>query len=644
MIDLNRIWPGWQIEELIGQGAYGKVYRIRRDEMGERYYAALKVIEIPADDAEVQALITMGMDHLSIRDYFEGTARSITNEIKLMESLKSAPNVVYIEEHYLEEHKDGIGWTILLRMELLESLRKYQRRVGDPDISETVKIGKNICDAITCCESKHIIHRDIKPENIFRNDFGIYKLGDFGIARQMENTKSAYSQKGTGAYMAPEVNRGEKYDHTVDIYSLGIMLYQFLNKQRMPFLPTDSNKITPQMLEDAQYRRLSGEPLPAPSDAPPALSKIILKACDPNPSRRYRNAAQFKEALMAWESGKDVPETDGMEDNTVPNAPVHWVNTEAEQKKQEKSPYIRKEEVPEAKPDETSLKTEPQKTSGNSRKLLVPIAAAAVCIVIVLGVLISRGNKGNASSGDSTSASSAVSAQADAESEVILDPDAMTYKEFCEAEDGADVTVAGVISMKSEYYNNGVSFYLQDSNGGYYVYDMPCTEVEYEQLEPGTAVKVNGCKAVWNGEEEIIIATCEIIEGDIDEWSTELCSVRDESVLKNMKNFRVSGLEFIIEPITDISGSEKAFLYGPDGTASAGEDIYFNAVSVPWDESNTPLHLQFCVETVFVPASDPVYKTAETLQIGDHIYLEGYLFWYEGPNPWVSSLVITEQQ
>ena len=89
MIDIGKIWPGWEIEELIGQGSYGRVYRVRREEMGERYYAALKVIEIPQDEAEIASLMSMGMDNLSIRDYYEETAKNITAEIRLMETLKS---------------------------------------------------------------------------------------------------------------------------------------------------------------------------------------------------------------------------------------------------------------------------------------------------------------------------------------------------------------------------------------------------------------------------------------------------------------------------------------------------------------------------------------------------------------------------
>lgn len=304
MVELSHVMPGWEIEEMIGKGAYGTVYRIKKEELGYTYYAALKVIELPSDEKEVSSLQSMGMDENSVRSYYEGTAREIANEIRIMESLKSAGNIVHVEEHALIPKENGVGWTILIRMELLESLRNYQLRVGPPDVRETVKIGKDICTALQCCNEKGIIHRDVKPDNVFRNEFGMYKLGDFGIARQMQNTLAAYSQKGTMGFLAPEVYRGGYYDNTVDIYSLGVMLYTFLNRLRPPFVDADINNLTAKTMEDANARRLSGEQLPPPADASPQLAWVILKACHPDPRSRFQSALEFRKALESCEEGE----------------------------------------------------------------------------------------------------------------------------------------------------------------------------------------------------------------------------------------------------------------------------------------------------------------------------------------------------
>lgn len=305
MADINDIWEGWHAEELLGHGAYGKVYRMSRSEFGHTSYAAAKLIEIPQDASEITSLANMGMDNLSIRSYFESTARNIVNEIAVMDSLKGAHNVVAIEDYKLVEHEDSIGWTICIRMELLQSLTDYQKASGPPSVEETVRIGIDICNALICCEERGVIHRDVKPENIFRSTFGDYKLGDFGISRQIESsTKSVYSQKGTGPYMAPEVVRGQRYSGNVDVYSLGIMLYRFLNKMRFPFLPPAPQPFTADDVERASFRRLSGDELPPPCEADEALSEIVLKACQADPGKRYKSAIELHADLTALREGR----------------------------------------------------------------------------------------------------------------------------------------------------------------------------------------------------------------------------------------------------------------------------------------------------------------------------------------------------
>ena len=109
---------------------------------------------------------------------------------------------------------------------------------------ETIKLGIDLCKALEYCQQLNIIHRDIKPENIFVSRFGDFKLGDFGIARELEKTMSSLSKKGTYSYMAPEMYKGERYDNSVDIYSLGIVLYKIMNKNRLPFLNLEKQLIT----------------------------------------------------------------------------------------------------------------------------------------------------------------------------------------------------------------------------------------------------------------------------------------------------------------------------------------------------------------------------------------------------------------
>ena len=90
-----------------------------------------------------------------------------------------------------------------------------------------------------------------------------------------------------------------------------------------------------------------------------------------------------------------------------------------------------------------------------------------------------------------------------------------------------------------------------------------------------------------------------------------------------------------VEPSTDANGNEAAFLYSWDGSGSQGDDLYFN-VSVNGETYN------FCVESYLCGADTDVYKAVEALQVGDVINAEGFLYWYEGVNPHITSVTVAE--
>ncbi len=294
--ELEQYWPGWKITGQLGQGSFGTVYRIERENFGHIYEAALKVITIPQDQSEVESIRNDGMDEHSVTMYFKSIVEDIVSEFELMSQLKGNSNIVSYEDHIVIPNADRIGWNIYIRMELLTPLYTHVRNNGIT-IRNIIKLGIDICKALELCQKCNIIHRDIKPENIFVSPLGSFKLGDFGIARQMEKTMSAMSKKGTYAYMAPEVYRGNKYNSTVDIYSLGIVLYRFLNNNRTPFLPPSPQPIRYQDKERANIKRMAGDPMPKPCNAEGRLSEIVLKACAFDPKDRYESALDLRKAL-----------------------------------------------------------------------------------------------------------------------------------------------------------------------------------------------------------------------------------------------------------------------------------------------------------------------------------------------------------
>ena len=281
------VWPEWELIEKIGEGSFGKVYKAKRTERGRSFYSAIKIISIPASKGELDSVRSEMNNEQSTREYFRNLVEDCVQEIYTMEHFCGNSHVVSFEDFKVVEYLDEIGWDISIRMEYLTSFMDYCTGKELTE-KEVIKLGCDLAMALIYCRKLNIIHRDVKPENIFVSRFGDFKLGDFGIAREQAHTMSNMSKKGTYSYMAPEIYKGEKYDSSIDIYSLGIVLYKLMNHNRLPFLSLDKQLITYRDKETALARRMAGEKMPVPVNASAAFSHIILKACAYEPGKRYR--------------------------------------------------------------------------------------------------------------------------------------------------------------------------------------------------------------------------------------------------------------------------------------------------------------------------------------------------------------------
>lgn len=307
-------WGEWTVDSLLGEGTFGKVFRIVRNEFGHTYESALKVIRVPQSEAELNSIRNEGMEEDSVTTYFRSMVDEIVGEFTMMSELRGHSNIVSYEDHSVTPLTDSFGWEICIRMELLTPLYKYLKG-HTLTIRDIITLGIDMCKALEVCQKFNLIHRDIKPENIFVSNMDTFKLGDFGIARQMEKTISGMSKKGTYSYMAPEVYKGQPYNSTVDIYSLGIVLYRFLNNNRTPFLPPYPQSIKYNDRELANIRRMSGDPIPPPSNAQGRLAEIVLKACSYDPKDRYERPEEMRRALESilyseYEAGIIYPSGD----------------------------------------------------------------------------------------------------------------------------------------------------------------------------------------------------------------------------------------------------------------------------------------------------------------------------------------------
>lgn len=210
----------------------------------------------------------------------------------------------------------------------------------------------------------------------------------------------------------------------------------------------------------------------------------------------------------------------------------------------------------------------------------------------------------------------------------------MTYEEYAAAAVDSQVVVETYVQAKQSWWENKATFYTQDKDGAYFIYDMPCSEEDYKKLTPGTKIKVTGYKAEWSGEFEIIDATFEIEEGNYVAKAEDVTSLLGKDELIDKQNQFVSFKGMTVEAAgKDDAGNDVAYLYSWDGSGQDGDDLYFK-VSLDGQTYS------FVVESYLCDNTTDVYKAVKDLKIGDTVDMEGFLYWYEGANPHITSITV----
>ena len=194
----------------------------------------------------------------------------------------------------------------------------------------------------------------------------------------------------------------------------------------------------------------------------------------------------------------------------------------------------------------------------------------------------------------------------------------MTYAEFIAAEVDAEVAIEAYVQATQSWWDNKITIYLQDLDGGYFAYEVTCSEADAAKLTKGTKVRVKGIKADWKGEVEVMNGTLEILDGT---WVAEATDVTallgTDDLIKHQNKFvTIKGLT--ISAISYKNGEP-------------GDDIYV-------DFTKDGKTYSFCVERYLTGPDTDVYKAFADLKAGDVVDIEGFLYWYEAPNTHITSV------
>lgn len=254
----------------------------------------------------------------------------------------------------------------------------------------------------------------------------------------------------------------------------------------------------------------------------------------------------------------------------------------------------------------------------------------------------------SASESEAESESEAVESESETESETVEESavtdeadvkgeGVMTYEEYVAAELDTEVVIEAYVQAKQSWWEDTATVYTQDKDGAYFIYNMGCSAEDYEKLTVGTKIKVTGYKAEWSGEVEIIDATFEILEGNYVAEALDVTDLLGTDELIAHQNEFVSFKGMTVEAAgQDADGNDVVFLYNWDGSGQDGNDLYFN-VSLN-GETYT-----FTVESYLCDNTTDVYAAVKELKIGDVIDMDGFLYWYEGANPHITSVTVVAE-
>jgi len=264
-------------------------------ERNQQTKCIVKIISTPATQSQLDALLLSGAytDAQSALNYFQTVADGIADEAKILHRLSQLEGFFSYLNWQIVPMTDGVGFDVYTLSEYRKTLFKLLKGDNLTHLA-ALNLGLDMCTALAVCRRIGYLYVNLKPENIYLSDNNTWKIGDIGFVRLDSLKYASLPERYRSEYTAPEIEDAfAALNTTLDVYALGIILYRIFNGNQLP----------------ANLGNSDNAPLLPPDYADYEMSEIILKACDPDPEKRWQDPIEMGQALVSYMQRNDVNDT-----------------------------------------------------------------------------------------------------------------------------------------------------------------------------------------------------------------------------------------------------------------------------------------------------------------------------------------------